>query len=109
VLPSKITSQFTKSTDRVVAQYKAVWGDHLALRRSFIKVVAGSAARPPQTKPKEEFKLADLERTETAGSEEEGPEKECELEENPRIRQMKGMWRLTLTNLRMRSTTAKAC
>jgi hypothetical protein len=62
-----------------VAQYEAVGGDHLALRREFIKLIAESAARPPQTEPEEEFKSAHSERTETDGSEEEGPEEECEL------------------------------
>jgi hypothetical protein len=52
-----------KSMERAVAQYEAVGGDHLALRRTFIKMVGESAARPPQTEPEEES--ADLERTET--------------------------------------------
>jgi hypothetical protein len=67
------------SMERAVAQYKAAGGDHLALRREFIKLVAESAARPLQTEPEEEFKSEHLERTETDGSEEEGPEEECEL------------------------------
>jgi hypothetical protein len=65
--------------ERAVAQYEAVGGDHLALRRAFIKLVVESAARPPQTKPEEEFKSADSEKTETDGSEEEWPEEECEF------------------------------
>jgi hypothetical protein len=95
--------------ERAVAQYEAVGGDHLALRREFIKLVVESAAWPPQTEPEEEFKLAHSERTETDGLKEEGPEEECELGGNPGNQQIKGMWRLTLTNMRMRSTTTKAC
>jgi hypothetical protein len=68
-----------ESMEQAVAQYKALGGDHLALRRAFIKLIAESAAQPPQTKPGEKFKLANLERTETDGSEEEGPEEECEV------------------------------
>jgi hypothetical protein len=68
-----------ESMERAVAQYEAVGGDHLALRRTFIKLVADSAARPPQIEPEEEFESADSERTETDGSEEEGPKEECEL------------------------------
>jgi hypothetical protein len=69
--------------ERAVAQYEAVGGDHLALRRTFIKLVADSAdrttAQTPQIKPEEKFESADSERTETDGSKEEGPEEECEL------------------------------
>jgi hypothetical protein len=68
-----------ESMERAVAQYEAVRGDHLALRREFIKLVTKSAPRLPQTEPEEEFKSAHSERTETDGSEEEGPEEECEL------------------------------
>jgi hypothetical protein len=72
-----------ESMERAVAQYEAVGGNHLALRRTFIKLVADSAARTPaetpQIKPEEEFESADSERTETDGSKEEGPEEECEL------------------------------
>jgi hypothetical protein len=72
-----------ESMERAVAQYEAVGGDHLALRRTFIKLVADSAARTPartpQIKPEEEFEPADSERTETDGLEEEGPEEECEV------------------------------
>jgi hypothetical protein len=57
--------------------------NNLALRRTFIKFVADSAARTPartpQIKPEEEFESADSERTETDGSEEEGPEEEGEV------------------------------
>jgi hypothetical protein len=65
--------------ERALAQYEAVGGDHLALRRTFIKLVADSAARTPQIELEEEFESADSERTETDGSREEGPEEECEL------------------------------
>jgi hypothetical protein len=68
-----------ESMERSVAQYEAIGGDHLALRRAFITLVAESAARPTQTEPEEEFKSADSKRTEMDGSEEEGPEEECEL------------------------------
>jgi hypothetical protein len=68
-----------ESMERAVAQYEAVGGDHLALRREFIKLVAESATRPLQTEPEEKFKSTHRERTETDGSEEEGPEEECEL------------------------------
>jgi hypothetical protein len=75
----KNSLQIYESMERAVAQYETVGGDHLALRRAFIKLVAECAPWPPQTKPEEEFKSADLERTKTDGSEEEGPEEECEL------------------------------
>jgi hypothetical protein len=66
-----------ESMERAVAQYEAVGGDrHLALRREFIKLVAESVARPPQTEPKEELKSEHSKRTERDGSEEEGPEEE---------------------------------
>jgi hypothetical protein len=72
-----------ESMERAVAQCEAVGGDHLALRRTFIKLVADNAARTPartpHIKPEEEFEPADSERTETNESEEEGPEEECEV------------------------------
>jgi hypothetical protein len=68
-----------ESMERDVAQYEAVGCDHLALRRTFIKLVAESAARTPQMEAEDEFESADSDRTETDGSEEEGPEEKCEL------------------------------
>jgi hypothetical protein len=82
-MPSNITSQSTSPWIERWLSTEAVGDDHLALRRTFIKLVADSAARTPartpQIKPEEEFESADSERTETDGSEEEGPEEECEV------------------------------
>jgi hypothetical protein len=40
-----------ESMERAVAQYEAVGGDHLALRRTFIKLVADSADQTPARTP----------------------------------------------------------
>jgi hypothetical protein len=106
---AKHNLQIYESMERAVAQYKAVGpGDHLALRRTFIKLVADSAARPPQIEPEEEFESANSERTETAGLEKRGPRRSVNSGGNPMNWQTKGMWRLTFTNIRTTLTTAKA-
>jgi hypothetical protein len=56
--------------ERAVAQYQAVGGDHLALRRTFIERIADSAARTPQIE-EEHSEEEDSDRTETDESEEE--------------------------------------
>jgi hypothetical protein len=43
------------------------------------------------------------------GRKKRGPRKTVNSGVNPGNRQMKGMWRLTLTNIRTTLTTAKAC
>jgi hypothetical protein len=91
-----------ESMERAVAQYEAVGGDHLALRRTFIKLVADTVdrtpAQTPHIKPEEKFESAERRRS---GRKKRGPRKSVNLGGNPGNWQMlKGMWRLTLTNIR---------